>query len=311
VFLPRERTLLTAARTGKGDQVEIRRTDTSAGKPVSQPLLVKGSAGIALSPDGSRLLTADDRDSARPEPARLWDTATGALLWEVADATMPFLLSIDSPFSPDGRYVLLEERSGALRLRDVQTGTAVGALMRGFPNPLFSPNGRILLTTTREESLLREVATGRLLGEFTRHGYIDETHREFSADSRFIVAYMTEGVRLWDAAVAKPVGVAQSSARALAFSRRGQVLRWEDGQKAWLQQLPRELDGEIKRLVLWVEVNTCQELNATGAIVDLDEAAWQQRYERLQTLGSSPRQRFALQPPESKPVPDYRKLEPP
>ena len=75
------------------------------------------------------------------------------------------------------------------------------------------------------------------------------------------------------------------------------VLHAQDLRRSWLQQAPGELTGSSPRLVLWVQVNTCQELNASGAIVELDESTWRQRYERLQALGGPPRQRFALRPP--------------
>jgi hypothetical protein len=44
----------------------------------------------------------------------------------------------------------------------------------------------------------------------------------------------------------------------------------------------------LKRLRLWVEVATGLELDAGGAVIDLDARAWRERWNRLQKLGGPP-----------------------
>jgi len=43
-----------------------------------------------------------------------------------------------------------------------------------------------------------------------------------------------------------------------------------------------------ERIRLWLEVNTGQELDAGGTVVDLDAKTWRERYDRLQKLGGPP-----------------------
>ncbi|MBI1830455.1 MAG: hypothetical protein HYR84_03280 [Planctomycetes bacterium] len=46
--------------------------------------------------------------------------------------------------------------------------------------------------------------------------------------------------------------------------------------------------GTPEHIRLWIEVNTGQELDAGGTVVDLDAKTWRERYDRLQKLGGTP-----------------------
>ena len=60
------------------------------------------------------------------------------------------------------------------------------------------------------------------------------------------------------------------------------------GQAHW-RHVPLPWRDPAERLRLWLEVNTGLELDAGGAVVDLDAPTWRQRWERLQRLGGPPR----------------------
>jgi hypothetical protein len=75
---------------------------------------------------------------------------------------------------------------------------------------------------------------------------------------------------------------------AAAFSPDGRqfITAWSNPVKVW--DVPAPLEGEAERIRLWVEVTTGLEVDAGGAVVELDAKAWQERQERLQKLGGPP-----------------------
>ena len=52
--------------------------------------------------------------------------------------------------------------------------------------------------------------------------------------------------------------------------------------------VPTPMQAGAKDIRLWLEVNTGQELDAGGALIDLDAKTWRERYDRLQKLGGLP-----------------------
>ena len=70
-----------------------------------------------------------------------------------------------------------------------------------------------------------------------------------------------------------------------AFRPDGRALLTATLHRARLWAVPAPLAGEAERLRLWVEVSTGLELDASGAVIELDAQTWQQRRERLERLG--------------------------
>jgi hypothetical protein len=63
---------------------------------------------------------------------------------------------------------------------------------------------------------------------------------------------------------------------------------WKGEGDARLWDAPVPVEGEVERLVLWVQVLTRLELDRGGAARRLDDVTWQDRRSRLEELGGPP-----------------------
>jgi hypothetical protein len=95
---------------------------------------------------------------------------------------------------------------------------------------------------------------------------------------------------MWDVATGKPVGGPLRHAQPLLFvefAPDGTLLSGDaTGVYRWKVPSARAIDPD--RLRLWVEVATGLELDAGGAVIELDAKAWRERWDRLQKLGGLP-----------------------
>ncbi len=100
-----------------------------------------GVWGVAFSPDGTRLATTSNDDTAR-----LWDSTTGESLLTLTGHTDVWGVA----FSPDGTRLATTSDDGTARLWDSTTGQLIW-LAANFPNNAaasWSPTGNRLLSTT-------------------------------------------------------------------------------------------------------------------------------------------------------------------
>ena len=100
-----------------------------------------------------------------------------------------------------------------------------------------------------------------------------------------------DGIQFWDIANLRPIGpkVLIEDVRSLAFHPSGEQLavgtHWRG---VILVPVPPPVDANLERIRLWIEVATGRELDAGGALLDLDAKTWRERYDRLQKLGGPP-----------------------
>jgi WD40 repeat protein len=238
---------------------------------------------VAFSPDGRVLATVggDFESLKRRGEGRLWDVGSGRLLAELVGHRREV---IAVAFSPDGRTVATGSRDNTARLWDAITGQPGPILEhRDWVTAVaFSPDGRVVLTASQDRTArLWDTASGRRAAPPLRHEE-QVLAAAFSPDGRLILTGCADGtVRLWEAATGAPVEMPLrygAAIRAVAFSPDG---RWfatgGEDRLIRLVPVPPLLTGPGEQVRLWVEVNTGMELDPSGDVVYLDEAAWRER----------------------------------
>ena len=191
---------------------------------------------VAFSPDGSKVLTASD-----DQTARLWETASGrklstlvghqgvilsamfspdgskvltasddqtARLWQTANGQLLVSLEghkswiVSAAFSPDGSKVLTGSSDGTARLWETTSGRMLVSLeghTRWVVSVAFSPDGSKVLTGSYDQTArLWEAASGRML--MALEGHRDAViHVAFSPDGRKILTgSFDRTARVWE-----------------------------------------------------------------------------------------------------------------
>ena len=181
---------------------------------------------VAFSPDGKRILTGSDDNTAR-----LWDAATGATVATLAGHTSAVAAVA---FLPDGKRVLTGSLDTTARLWDAATGAAAVTMLAGdtarVTAAAFSPDGKRVVTLAEFVSpRLWDAATGAALGTLQGHTTSTAVFAvyavAFSPDGkRVLTGSFDQTARLWDAATGAAVATAEGhtgSVNAAAFSPDG------------------------------------------------------------------------------------------
>jgi WD40 repeat protein len=149
----------------------------------------------AFSPDGTRVVTASDDNTAR-----LWDANTGATLATLLGHTNEVN---SAAFSSDGTRVVTASRDGTARVWDAKTGALITTLSghnSGVQNASFSPDGSRIVTASLDNTArLWDATTGALLATLSGHTSFVWS-ASFSPDgSRIVTASSDKTARLWNA----------------------------------------------------------------------------------------------------------------
>jgi WD40 repeat protein len=120
--------------------------------------------GVAFSPDGKSLATADADGSAR-----LWSATTHQPI-KIFTGTAEQAISV--AFSPDGNVLAVADSSGAVTLWNVAAGKAAATLAVPRSGPVtdvaFSPDGKTVATASEDGPVrLWSVATGQVTATIT------------------------------------------------------------------------------------------------------------------------------------------------
>lgn len=190
VYSPDGRYILTAAMDG------VFLWDAKKGEKIRRFGDIAGVYRAIFSPDGKYVLTSG---SSMDGTARVWETATGAMLHE--HSTVPGDTgAVD--FSPDGKYVLAGGGDKILRIWDAQTGKELHRYTdytSGTYTAVFSPDGKYIATASADNTArLWDVQTGQELRRFIGHAAPVE-NVAFSPDGKYILTGSDDGTaRLWD-----------------------------------------------------------------------------------------------------------------
>jgi WD40 repeat protein len=213
-----------------GDSESWRRWNADTGQPVSEPVPVpeSGATLLVVSPDGSRLVTADKGLIGRSDNSlRQWraedSQPIGKPLRHRGNVT-------GLAFSADGRRIASVSHDKTLRIWDATAGQyfAPPSDKLGRYVTSFSPDGGRVVTGGVSDSLrLWDLQTAKAIGTPTNAPYLSAI--AFSPDGRhFATGSLRKVVRLWDALTGQPIGYAllgqQYAVWHLAFSPDGKLL---------------------------------------------------------------------------------------
>jgi len=183
-----------------------------------------------------------------------------------------------------------------VRLWDAATGKPLGTAMH-HQNQVtavaISPDSKTVLTGSHDKTArLWDAATGKPLGAVLQHQYA-VVSVAYSPDGKTVLTGSHDKTaRLWDAANGKPLGKAflhQGGVRAVAYSPDARtVITCSDDSTARLWKVPRALDGDSERVLLWSQIITGCEIDEHGNPRVLGADEWRQRRDHLDKLGGPP-----------------------
>jgi len=207
---------------------------------------------VAFSPDGARIMTGSDDESAR-----VWDAQTGELI-RTLEGHAGGVTSV--AFSPDGALLLTGSDDKSARLWDAETGELMRTIEghTGLVTSVaFSPDGaRILTGSTDQSARLWDAQTGKLMRAL--EGHKDNiTSVAFSpGGSRLLTGSWDNSARLWDAESGELTHTLEGHTEwvsSIAFSPDGARLltgSWDNSARLWDAE-----SGELMRTVEGVTTN--------------------------------------------------------
>jgi len=195
---------------------------------------------FAFSPDGQQIAAA-----GRDNLVRVWDTASGNLLYELQhDSDVA-----DISYSPDGKVLASTGKDATVRFWDVQTGENL-YILRGFERALqhvsYLDDGKRLLVGQLYENIFQQYILGEKQLPVGSAEITIETGEEFyesyesittsavvriSPDTRQMAVLLNAQVQIWDLETGQPVLTLpeyNDTIRALAFSPSGDILALAD-----------------------------------------------------------------------------------
>jgi WD40 repeat protein len=158
--------------------------------------------GVAFSPDGTRLVSLNDRNETQ-----IWNAATGELIGPTRGAPDTKVSRL-SRYSPDGRW-FATWGGQTIRLWDGMTGAPAGETIPVWADSVhrFSGDSRSLGTADGHGNVrVWDVPSGQPFTEPMRYGFGFFDFSEFSPDGRFVSAVRPEKFFIWSVPPRLPEG---------------------------------------------------------------------------------------------------------
>jgi WD40 repeat protein len=233
--------------------------------------------------------------------ARLWRLPSGEETWQPFGPTLAHQGPVmAAEFSRDGRTLVtgssyFNGRKGEVRVWDAATGASLSRplpLSAGVLALAIDPDAKFFITGSQDReaqlwTLDNDGVLRRAGPAWLHSGAV--TAVAISPDRRFAAAGCDDGVVLfWDIAGGRPVAPPfsrRSRVVALRFHPEGRklVVGYQDGViQSWAA--PSLLDGSANEVLLWTEEATGAELDNTGVVRALDNAALAKRRQLLEGL---------------------------
>lgn len=239
--------------------------------PIDEQIL-----SLTFSPDGKKLVTAG-AGQGKPGQLTIWDVDTGKNL-----ATLRRIPSTRAvAFAHDGKTIATGELSGAIQLRDAQTGDARflwNAHEAGVNSLVFSPDSSLLVSAGLDGTAKLwdlKATPPKELQAFRGHdGFILST-AFFGHGKAIVTAGQDKTARIWDSKTGKEIFKLEghlSPIEAVAISRDDKTLAtasWDQTIKLWDAQtgmLKGALEGSQASLLAVAFSPTDDKLLASAAL---------------------------------------------
>jgi WD40 repeat protein len=181
----------------------VRIWDAKTGNQVGKPIRDEAPVNSAnFSQDGKWVVTA-----SMDGTAQIWDVQTSKFVGEpLRQDEISLRTAVD--FSLDGKWVMTISGDLTARIWDAHTGKMLGKQIQPASTVKaanFSPNGKLIVTTSGVDARVWDALSGKPMGEPMRDQEGTIKSADFSPDGRWIVTTSGVDARVWDAKTGRPV----------------------------------------------------------------------------------------------------------